>query len=193
MTMSTRALVPRADGEGSLGVKTKRWGDIQSHRLNNLIIPNEPTIDDAYKVLRINGDVTEFEYVTAFLPDITEEDAGKILTAIGYNTAAWTEYPTVNFATTDIAGTVKVGSGLNIELDGTLSVPIATTDIAGVVKIGENLNIETDGTVSIPTATSTTKGVSKVGRSLSINDGILDVDQEVRDNNTIEMILVFGS
>lgn len=144
---TTRSLVPRVDGEGSLGVKNKRWGNIQAVKLNDVLVPTEPDIEDAYKVLRLNGDATEFEYVSSFLPDIAEEDAGKILTAIGYNTVSWTDYPTINSASADIAGIVQIGSGLSIDEEGLLTadvqdVSIATYEKAGIVKVGNDLIIE---------------------------------------------------
>ena len=63
-------------------------------------------------------------------------------------------FPTVPVASTATAGIVKVGSGLTVTDDGTLSavpsgVPVATADTAGIVKIGANINVTADGTISV--------------------------------------------
>lgn len=36
--MATRRIVPRNDGEGSIGKPTKQWGDIQTKKINNIPI-----------------------------------------------------------------------------------------------------------------------------------------------------------
>lgn len=53
-------------------------------------------------------------------------------------------------ATTSKAGIVKVGNGLSVTSDGTLSsdIPTATKDTTGVIKVGEGLSVTGDGTVS---------------------------------------------
>lgn len=38
--MATRSIVPRADGEGSLGTETKQWGDVQTKKLNGIDVDN---------------------------------------------------------------------------------------------------------------------------------------------------------
>jgi hypothetical protein len=90
--MATRAIVPRGDGEGSLGIETKRWGDIQTDKLNAISMPTNPSISDAGKVLKLNIDATEYEYGVAF-PNINIEDEGKVL-AIVSGEAAWQIPPT---------------------------------------------------------------------------------------------------
>ena len=90
--MATRAIVPRGDGEGSLGIETKRWGDIQTDKLNAISMPTNPSISDAGKVLKLNTDATEYEYGVAF-PNINIEDEGKVL-AIVSGEAAWQIPPT---------------------------------------------------------------------------------------------------
>jgi hypothetical protein len=57
-------------------------------------------------------------------------------------------------ATTSVIGGVIVGSGINVEADGTISVAtieVATTTVAGTVIVGNGLQVETDGTVSTTT------------------------------------------
>lgn len=85
-------------------------------------------------------------------------------------------------------GGIKVGSGLSITGDGTLSaiatstytLVTATTTSLGGVKIGSNVSISADGTISVAapytlvTATTTRLGGIKVGSGLSITgDGTL--------------------
>jgi hypothetical protein len=80
--MATRAIVPREDGEGSLGIETKRWGNIQTNKLNDISMPTKPSISDAGKVLKLNDDATEYEYSTVTFPNINIEDEGKVLQII---------------------------------------------------------------------------------------------------------------
>ena len=83
-------------------------------------------------------------------------------------------------ATANRLGGIKVGSGLTVQNDGTLSaegggsVPVATTGSTGVVKIGSGLTIQNDGTLSanepqIPVATTATTGVVKIGAGLNVD------------------------
>lgn len=95
-------------------------------------------------------------------------------------------FPTVPIASTATAGIVKVGSGLQITGDGTLSatpnsVPIATTSTAGIVKVGSGLQITGDGTLSatpssVPVATANTAGIVKIGANINVTtDGTISV------------------
>lgn len=57
-------------------------------------------------------------------------------------------------ATSSTLGGVKIGSGVNVASDGTISVnpgavDIATTSVAGIVKIGSGISVEADGTISV--------------------------------------------
>jgi hypothetical protein len=57
-------------------------------------------------------------------------------------------------ATDTILGGVKIGSGITVAVDGTISVEtidVATTTTAGTVIIGNGLQVEVDGTVSSTT------------------------------------------
>lgn len=160
--------MPNADNEGSLGRSTLRWGDVQTLKLNGATIPLSIETGDANKVLSVNESNDGY-----ILRDITDLNINTILytnsiTLAQLNNALsdanLTENPTIDFATAESAGIVKVGSGLSIELDGTLSaqeVSIATAESAGIVK---------------------------VGNSLSINNGVLDINQR----NNIEMMLLLG-
>ena len=102
-----------------------------------------------------------------------------LLMAFGPLAVGTTPY-TLPPATATTLGGVKVGTGLNIAPDGTLSaaeqyaLPAATADQLGGVKVGTGLNIAPDGTLSaaeqyaLPAATATTLGGVKVGDYLDI-------------------------
>ena len=108
-----------------------------------------------------------------------------LLMAFGPLAVGTTPY-TLPPATATTLGGVKVGTGLNIAPDGTLSaaeqyaLPAATATTLGGVKVGTGLNIAPDGTLSaaeqyaLPAATATTLGGVKVGDYLDIApDGTL--------------------
>ena len=99
----------------------------------------------------------------------------------------------LGIASADTLGGVKVGDGLSIATDGTLSatgggsggsytLPVATADTLGGVKVGTGLAVESDGTVYttgeavavVAPATAETLGGIKVGDNLTItSDGTL--------------------
>jgi hypothetical protein len=82
-------------------------------------------------------------------------------------------------STASILGGVKIGSGINVTVDGTISngyvLPIASTTILGGVKQGSNITIAADGTISavaaytLPPATTTTLGGIIVGSGLNVD------------------------
>lgn len=89
-------------------------------------------------------------------------------------------------------GGVKIGSGINVTADGTISaegggssyvLPAATTTTLGGVKVGNNLTVTQDGTLNavassyeLPVATANVLGGVKVGDGLSVaQDGKLSV------------------
>jgi len=81
-------------------------------------------------------------------------------------------------ATDSVLGAVKVGSGINVTQDGTISVAtinVATTGVAGTVKVGSGINVTQDGTISVATINVATTGVAGtviVGNGLQVkNDG----------------------
>ena len=61
-------------------------------------------------------------------------------------------------ATSETLGGVKIGSGVNVTDDGTISVPEptpytlppATSETLGGVKIGSGVNVDENGTISVP-------------------------------------------
>ena len=90
----------------------------------------------------------------------------------------------IPLATTSGAGIVKVGSGLSIADDGTLSanipdIDVASHDTAGIVKIGDSLDVDIDGTINFnKIATKTSLGLVKVGNGLILaSDGTLSTDE----------------
>ena len=108
-----------------------------------------------------------------------------LLMAFGPLAVGTTPY-TLPAATATTLGGVKVGTGLNIAPDGTLSaaeqyaLPAATATTLGGVKVGTGLNIAPDGTLSaaeqyaLPAATADQLGGVKVGDYLDIApDGTL--------------------
>lgn len=100
--------------------------------------------------------------------------------------SAWVQVATSAIATTTSLGVVKIGAGLSVLPDGTLSLntaalPVATTTSLGVVQIGAGLSISGAGVLSwsassIPAATTGTAGVVKPGTGLTVlPDGTLNV------------------
>lgn len=92
---------------------------------------------------------------------------------------AKTDY-TLPVATNDTLGGIKVGAGLSVKGDGTVSAdaqPLApaTTKTLGGVIVGKNLTVKPDGTLDadvalIPPATKDKLGGIKVGANLSVTD-----------------------
>jgi hypothetical protein len=100
-------------------------------------------------------------------------------------------------------GGVKVGTGLTMGGDGTLSVtpnpvPLATANSTGVIKVGSGLNMAADGTLSaipgaVPLATTGVAGIVKVGSGLTVaGDGtIAAVPQAAAASNVFEFTVAF--
>lgn len=117
--------------------------------------------------------------------DATDGQASNI-TIVGGTLKGVTIDPTstvsVPVATTASLGVVKVGTGLSVTTDGTLSVsysytlPAATAAALGGVKVGAGLSVASDGTLSapysytLPVATTAKLGGVKVGTGLSVAD-----------------------
>ena len=79
-------------------------------------------------------------------------------------------------ATASELGGVKIGSGIDAQTDGTISVtpyslPIAGSDALGGIKVGSGVDVATDGTMSLalPVAAADVLGAIKVGTGLSID------------------------
>lgn len=72
---------------------------------------------------------------------------------------------TLSPATSSTLGGVKIGSGVNVAVDGTISVtpgsytlPAATATVLGGVKIGAGVSVTGDGTISVSTNYATLSG-----------------------------------
>lgn len=63
--MTTRAIVPNADGEGSIGRSTLQWGDIQTKKINNLSFPLTIEEGSQSKALVVNATEDGFEIGSA--------------------------------------------------------------------------------------------------------------------------------
>jgi hypothetical protein len=103
-------------------------------------------------------------------------------------------------ATATVLGGVKIGSGINVTVDGTISVnqqqsytlPVATSNILGGVKIGSGINVTVDGTISttLPIATTSVLGGVIVGSGLAITQaGVLSVNVPVTAGRGIAVFL----
>lgn len=107
--MATRAIVPNADGEGSVGKPTLQWGDIQTKKINDLSFPSTieegskskalvvNSTEDGFEIgsaisegggggfftIDIESDLTPLpfgsEYVQPIVQDIRPGDAGKVI------------------------------------------------------------------------------------------------------------------
>jgi hypothetical protein len=94
-------------------------------------------------------------------------------------------------ASSSTIGGVKIGTGVTIAGDGTISVttaseyilPTATTATLGGVKVGTGITIDFDGVISattatqyeLPTATDVDLGGVKIGAGIAITDGVISV------------------
>ena len=106
--------------------------------------------------------------------------ATKLATARNINGVAFdgsqdiTVTTSLTAATDTIIGGVIIGEGINVEVDGTISVAtidVATDTVAGTVIIGEGINVEVDGTISVATidvATDTVAGTVIIGNGLQV-------------------------
>ena len=96
-------------------------------------------------------------------------------------------------ATTNTLGGVKIGAGISVSANGTISVNTgtafnlntATTSTLGGVKIGVGINVSEDGTISVNTgtafnlntATTSTLGGVKIGVGINVSeDGTISVN-----------------
>lgn len=138
---------------------------------------------------------------SAQLKDGTETtQGGKFLKDTGSGKANWNyiylsdiqDYQpySLPIATSERLGGVIIGSGINVTIDGIISVtpyslPISTSSVLGGVKIGSGIDVANDGTISVPTpaayslptASTTVLGGIKVGNGLAINgQGVLSAN-----------------
>ena len=124
-------------------------------------------------------------FVLPFGPKGDKGDRGNI-GPIGPKGDTGTYVPII--ASTSTLGGVKIGEGISIALDGTISattatqyvLPPATTSTLGGVKAGDGVSISDTGTISVstyslPTASDTVLGGVKIGAGVSISDGVISV------------------
>lgn len=100
---------------------------------------------------------------------------------------------TVPVATDAHVGGIKVGEGLEVTEDGTLSaadIPVATISNAGTVKIGSGLMVTSDGTLSNPSATTITSlpnqflvDIVNVQRTATTNTAEIQISTKQEDGS----------
>jgi hypothetical protein len=148
---------------------------IEGSVIKNLVITN---VTQTQKAALQHVDVGEIVYQTDGTTGVY------INGAAGWHQLDATAAPyTLAAATTAVLGGVKVGTGLTVDVGGTLSTMPATTTTLGGVKVGTGLAIDTDGlltatatgsTYTLTAATATALGGVKVGTGLAIDtDGLL--------------------
>lgn len=92
----------------------------------------------------------------------------------------------VKRASTTVSGAVKVGTGLQINESGVLSVvnfsgytlPPASTSTLGGVIVGDGLSVNNQGVLTLnlpqtPRASTTTFGVVRIGSGLNVDNGVI--------------------
>jgi hypothetical protein len=99
---------------------------------------------------------------------------------VGVNLTISNGVANVATGTATTSGVFRIGSGIDVDDNGVISVeiqdpPTATTSIRGVIQVPESGGIEIDanGNVSIPKATTTTYGVVKSGSNIVSTDGVV--------------------
>lgn len=107
---------------------------------------------------------------------------------------------TLPTATATRLGGVKIGSGITVTNDGTISaeggsyiLPVATQNTLGGVMIGSGITVDSAGTISaqeytLPTASSEVLGGIKVGSGLTITDGVLSANGGGGDSTALDEI-----
>lgn len=88
---------------------------------------------------------------------------------------------TLPIATASVLGGVKIGSGLALGGDGTISVPagsvaVATSTVLGAVKIGSGVSVAGDGTISVSFPVSSVAGKTGVVSLVKADVGLGNVD-----------------
>jgi hypothetical protein len=103
---------------------------------------------------------------------------------------SWVAPYSLPAATSFALGGVKIGSNIDVESDGTISVtfpaayslPIASSSVLGGIKIGANVSVAGDGTISVaipyvlPPATTSVLGGVIVGSNISVDvNGVISI------------------
>jgi hypothetical protein len=125
--------------------------------------------------------------------------ATKLVTARNINGTAFdgtqdiTVTTSLTAATDTIIGGVIIGEGINVEVDGTISVAtidVATTTVAGTVIVGNGLQVEVDGTVSTTTTPAFHGFVVNANGDLEYTK-MTSGDLEVADGDTTELYVMW--
>lgn len=105
---------------------------------------------------------------------------------------------TVDFAnliaSDTVPGTVKVGSNLTIQGDGTLSIndrQDATNSSKGYIRIGARLDV-TNGILSIPDGSTSFQGKLQVGDGLNVTSGVVSLNRTSYATNTVAGLVKTG-
>ena len=155
---------------------------VQKIKSGRIITVQAPTYVGEKGIIFYDEDTPELRLSDGVTP-------GGILFSTGGGTGTYVLVTATNVR----LGGIKVGSGLSITADGTLSaiatstyvLTTATTTTLGGVKIGSGLSITGDGTISaiatstyvLPIASTSTLGGIKVGSNLTIDlDGTLNAN-----------------
>ena len=114
-------------------------------------------------------------------PSAVSKDAGNV-SVIGSDNLIYTPASSsyvLPVATKTVLGGVKVGTGLGVAADGTVStVPqaptIATNASLGEVQIGDGVDVTAAGVIAVPVASATVRGSVKVGTGITVTaDGTI--------------------
>lgn len=100
---------------------------------------------DSTLSITISTEVTDknlWEYVLTYEASAPKSDS--IITPTEERIITGTD-----IASTSDVGIVKIGNNINVERDGTISVPKASATVPGVVKIGTGINVTDDGTINV--------------------------------------------
>ncbi len=100
------------------------------------------------------------------------------LVQVGANLSVTSGVLTTTFgdATSSAHGVVQVGSGIDVT-NGVISIPLASTTNLGIVQVGTGLQIDGSGVLSLvsplPTASTTQAGLVQIGSGLDVSDGVI--------------------
>lgn len=161
------------DGEGDLNIAVRgssaninvetESGGAFIYNGGNVLTTNDVSV--------MSGATSSTDGASGFVPAPTSADYNKYLKGDG----TWAEVSSGSSyvlppATSNSLGGVKIGSGVLVTSDGTISVassayvlPEATTSSLGGVIVGGGMNVTSNGTISVPAmsgATSSTNGTS---------------------------------
>ncbi|MBO5704947.1 MAG: hypothetical protein J6R99_02925 [Alphaproteobacteria bacterium] len=88
-------------------------------------------------------------------------------------------------ATASVLGQVKIGSNVDVAVDGTISVPVGTAGTVGLVQIDSPLTIDGSGVVSIGDASTSQKGVLQLGKTDTTANAAVSAVRNTVITNTV--------